>query len=258
MQKIIICGYPKSGNTWLTRLTAELANCPVKGFLYSDHTEIAEEGKERLSQFECYKSHHQWHEIKQDDLTNSKIIYIVRDPRDIVLSGSSYFQRNFWKLDLTRSKPIILLQKSINKLYRIFIGNKKWENEMIKAILDGNAYVHNWCRISWKTHLTPFLNSDKVLLLKYEDLLATPYTEAEKIIHYLDIKMSPEQLKIGVDKQSFKSLKEKYKKEGDKNNNKFLRKGTSQQWKTKFNSKTKELFIESINQELVQLNYPAE
>ena len=35
MKKIIIVGYPKSGNTWLTRLTADLVGCPVEGFLYN-------------------------------------------------------------------------------------------------------------------------------------------------------------------------------------------------------------------------------
>ncbi len=63
-KKVIIVGYPKSGNTWITRLTAELLNCPVKGFLYEkDNNEIAIEGLNRTSIYECYKSHHQYNEL---------------------------------------------------------------------------------------------------------------------------------------------------------------------------------------------------
>ena len=42
---IVIAGYPKSGNTWLTRLVAEVLKCPVVGFLEQpQNNEIAIEG----------------------------------------------------------------------------------------------------------------------------------------------------------------------------------------------------------------------
>lgn len=71
MKKIIIAGYPKSGNTWLTRLVAEIVGCPVTGFLYSQHFEIAKEGGDRKSEFECFKSHHKYYELKKEDIYNS-------------------------------------------------------------------------------------------------------------------------------------------------------------------------------------------
>lgn len=54
---VIVSGYPKSGNTWTTRLVAEAIGCPVKGFWGSDHNEIAIEGAERDSEFLVYMSH---------------------------------------------------------------------------------------------------------------------------------------------------------------------------------------------------------
>ena len=91
MKKIIIVGYPKSGNSWLTRLVAQLLDCPAKGFLYHEKPEMVTEGLQRDSAYVCYKSHHQWHELKQED-QQAKIICITRDPRDVSLSGRSYFK----------------------------------------------------------------------------------------------------------------------------------------------------------------------
>jgi hypothetical protein len=52
-RRVLVVGYPKSGNTWLTRLTAELLNAPVRGFWNEPHREeIAEEGTWRISDTE--------------------------------------------------------------------------------------------------------------------------------------------------------------------------------------------------------------
>ena len=93
-KKIIIAGYPKSGNTWLTRLVANLVDCPVAGFWGSDHDEIASEGASRMSEFECYKAHQTYEDLIQcsDWSGDCSVIYIIRDPRDVALSGANFFR----------------------------------------------------------------------------------------------------------------------------------------------------------------------
>lgn len=97
MKNVIIVGYPKSGNTWITRLTAELIGCPVSGFWNEpDNQEIAVEGQSRNSEFRCFKSHHPLSELSNTfdtkDHKKNHIIYVIRDPRDVSVSGAHYFK----------------------------------------------------------------------------------------------------------------------------------------------------------------------
>ena len=119
MKKIIVTGYPKSGNTWVCRLTAELVGCPVKGFWNSRHREAAVEGKNRKSEYGAYKSHHQLEELMKKGASDHKIIYVIRDPRDIILSGVNYF-------DFSGYKPVSDFIKRNLELLGVRV---KWENK---------------------------------------------------------------------------------------------------------------------------------
>jgi len=57
-RRILICGYPKSGNTWLTRLVAELVGCPVSGLWMCTKNTTDNKGQTRISEYECFKAHH--------------------------------------------------------------------------------------------------------------------------------------------------------------------------------------------------------
>ena len=92
-KRILVVGYPKSGNTWLTKLVAALVDCPSKGYLEQDERiEISQEGLNRNSNYECWKSHHMLHELQETISCNDKIIYIVRDPRDLAISATHYLK----------------------------------------------------------------------------------------------------------------------------------------------------------------------
>jgi len=105
MQKkvIYVCGHPKSGNTWLTRLLGSVLNSPTGGCMPSqDGKEIATEGQDRTGDYFIRKGHFTFtdegdclvpspHKMNLKYLTNEKIVFIVRDPRDICVSGAYHW-----------------------------------------------------------------------------------------------------------------------------------------------------------------------
>jgi len=214
--QIVVAGYPKSGNTWITRLVAELVGCPAKGFWGEcDNPDIAIEGQERVSEYSCYKSHHQYHELMaaQDD-TDVKIIYVIRDPRDVAISACGYFS----DLDISNGEAGSALL------------DMPEFSRMQNMVISGDNGVHHWCRISWRDHVIVFLQN-QIFYVKYEDALDNPMTQCKRILKYLEIERSDEHIRSAIEKQSFKVKKKKFDDAGDKLKSWFMRSGEKDQWK---------------------------
>jgi len=179
-QIVVISGYPKSGNTWLTRLTAQLIDCPVKGFwTQPENNDIAIEGKERKSEYKCFKAHHTFPILTKSftDYGNGtvKVIYIVRDPRDVAISALFFFKRLRGK----RTFRLLGLNWLHNKL-------------TLQANLTGccklvaNGGELPWMNVSWADHVESYLDSG-ALIIKYENLIDNPFLECQRILNFLGI-----------------------------------------------------------------------
>ena len=250
---VLIVGYPKSGNTWITRLVAELINCPVSGFLGSDHREIAEEGKERISNFRCLKSHHQLKELQEFDISTKKVIYVLRDPRDIAISGAHYFEihkYDFLRKICFKTKLTRILYNRI--IYPRFI--KFRIKVMINAIIYGAKEVQEWLKVSWKNHYLPFLEN-KYLIVKYEDMLKEPLKECKSILNYIGIQRTEKEIKRAIYNQSFKVKKKLFKQNKKRGDANFLRSGKSKQWEKGLSQKQKDLFTKFLDKELRSNGY---
>lgn len=251
MQKIIIVGYPKSGTTYMSRLTAELVDCPVEGFLYnSKHNEIAIEGKNRKSNFGVYKAHQQLNELKEEDINNAKIIYVVRDPRDVALSGRHFFTANL----ISKNRNNFFINK-INKWSRKIFKLQIQRIKINQLVLYGNGAVHHWCKVPWKKHWKPYFEREDVLKIKYEDILQFPLEETKKILDFIGIERSESERLKAIENQSFAKVKKKFTKENDPRKLKLLRKGKMAQWKSNFSEKEKRLFTKELREELMAWSY---
>ncbi len=258
MKQIIVVGYPKSGCTWATRLVAELVGCPVAGFWQSNKKEIAVEGAERISDYRCYKAHHQLAELNV--LPNDQRIwpiYILRDPRDVAISAASYFQFDRFP----RLAAIFGALPQGNKLFRhtlypLLVRENYRLEQMTEALLHGSAAVHNWVRVSWREHWRPY-EAAGVPIVRYEDLLAAPEAECARILRYLDLQRTAEQIAIAVRNQSFAQKKESLLAEGETGRAKFLRVGRSGQWREKLPAHLQHRFSEALGPELAKWRYSA-
>lgn len=219
--------HPKSGNTWLTRLVAELISCPVKGFFgQPDNPDVAIEGSNRQSNYIVFKGHQNFHKVCQK-IQYKHLIYVVRDVRDVAISGANFFKLYPTKLDKYICKSPIIGKFYYNNL----ISENAKINQMIRVLDQGDKSVP-WCYMSWDKHVIQYLNNG-VLVIKYEDLLLNPEVECQKILSNIGIERSKEQIAEAIKNQSFTTVKEKFKLSGDRNRENFLREGKSSGWKNK-------------------------
>lgn len=258
MQDIIIVGYPKSGNTWITRLVAELVDCPVHGFYKGDHDEIAREGLQRQSSYQCFKSHHQYRELKKLGADMRKVIYVLRDPRDICLSGSKYFQfEHFPKLSrYTKRVPKLQnhLEKAAKKLSRTSYSHS-CINQMVNAVLHGSKEVHWYVRMPWKAHYEAYMEN-RCFYVKYEDMLDHPERECQKILMHLGLQRSQQQISEAIAKQSFQTKKAAFINMGDMRKADFMKVGKKAQWRNAMPRKHLRIIHAKLAEDLQRLGYP--
>ncbi len=246
-----MAGYPKSGTTWASRLISDLADCPLVGdwgYETSENQSNYSEGNGRISNYRCFKSHCTFEELSKFEYQEiHKIIYIIRDPRDIVISGANYFYFSIPFITVfMRFFRRYKLERKVNMFYhRKIATNTKYE-QMIQSILNGGSNVNIWMKSPWIKHYQSYLNRN-ILVLKYEDLLKNPITECDKILSYLNITKAIGNINASIKRQSFAIRQKEQIHNNNSYTNRLLREGSSEYWKTALTQKQKYLFSLSLN-----------
>ena len=274
---IWLASYPKSGNTWMWFFIKSYFNPPNKKFSinhdkddpylletfptergfnelninYQDFFDISKnwinlQSLINLNNKTNYlKTHNAMCTINNNkftDLNNTLgAIHIVRDPRDVLVSYSSYKSEN------------------IDKTLEILLSNDSYEYSKFN-----DKFYKRSLMGSWSSHYNSWKNykSKETLLVKYEDMVNKSNTTFLKVLNYLKkitkIEINDNKLNRAIDETSFENLKNLEIKEGFKVNpskKPFFRKGKVGDWKEKLNKDQTQKIERAFKAEMIELGY---
>lgn len=221
---IYVAGYTKSGTTWITRLLGDVLNCKTGGSLPADdEKEVATETFGEDSGFTIRKGHFvlmdtiasqpvtkshrlQWKALRPKD---HKVVLMVRDPRDIAVSGS------FYKRKVSVSSFLNDMIKGTNA---------------VRSMGPWNVFMDEW--------LAKYKKFDAVIV-RYEDILQGP-ASFEKLLTDLGFFVNNKMIAESYERQNFKNRVADIMRNGHNYklgkvlNLKFMRKGIAGDWRNHF------------------------
>jgi hypothetical protein len=187
-----IVSFPRSGNTWTRFLIGNLVqpSGPITFLnverVIPDTSALSKSDLEHIPRPRILKSHQHF------DPRYKKVIYIVRDPRDVVLSHYNW-QRKYREID--DQYPL-----------------ERYISRFIAGDLAG------WG--SWGEHVLSWLatrhNCSGFLLLRYEAMHAEPIRELGRVATFLGIEATREALATAVERSSADNMRRMEKTQGSK------------------------------------------
>lgn len=187
-----LVSYPKSGNTWVRFLLANLLYPnEVVGFaninrLLPSPDVLSRRFLRSLPRPRILKSHEPY------DQRFQKVIYLARDPRDVLVS--EYFFN----------------------LKKRYIDSDVSLEQFAKRFVRGETSSYG----SWWEHTASWIaarhGNPAFLLVRYEDLLADSIGETRKIANFLGIQADEERLNLAVERSSPNRMREIEKQQADR------------------------------------------
>ncbi len=211
-EDIYLVSFPKSGNTWVRLILANLLVQKAKSKIdfFSNMSDIIPDihlTREYVSPLKnlprIIKSHSRYRK------EYPRVIYIIRDPRDVMASSYHYYT--------SRNKNTLSFKKFIRSkrtgLPAWFKHYKSWEN-----------------------------NAD--LIIKYEDLKKDCFKEIKKIAGFVKMNVTDKQIRNAINECEFEKLQQKdaSKKGKEVKKKPFFRKGSVGQWKDLFDEEDLKYF----------------
>jgi hypothetical protein len=236
-----IVSYPRSGNTWTRFLVANLLH-PQEAATFADIERLVPDAEAQSSRHmrgipspRTIKSHSYF------DPRYPRVIYIVRDPRDVVLS---YY-------DFSRKYRHIDDRYPLERYIRDFVTG-----HLISA--DWGTWGENVASWAFARGARPGF-----LLLRYEDMKARPEQELTRIAEFLGIDASPKLLQTTLERSSADRMREMEKTQGkdwvstkDKRSDiPFVRTASTGEWKNKLQPESAAQIESAWGNIMAQLGY---
>lgn len=180
---VFVVSYPKSGNTWTRFLLAnlvnpeEIANFGNINRIIPDTEAVSKRELNRLPRPRIFKSHQYFHPRYE------RVIYVVRDPRDVALSQYHFHRK---RRLLEDGAPI---------------------EDFVNRFLAGKTTPYG----SWGENVASWLatryQKSGFLLLRYEDMIADTAHELEKLAYFLQIDATPQRIMQAVQRSSAENMR---------------------------------------------------
>ena len=187
-----LVSYPKSGNTWVRFLLANLLH-PNETVGFANINRLLPAPGVSTMRFmkslprpRILKSHEPF------DVRFRRVIYLVRDPRDVAVSE--------YHFDLKKR----------------YIDSDLSLEQFVKRFLEGRTSDYG----SWWEHAASWIaarqNSSAFLLVRYEDLLSDSVPELAKIADFLGIEADTERLETAIDRSHADRMRKLEQQQSDK------------------------------------------
>ncbi|XP_058386985.1 sulfotransferase 2A1-like [Diceros bicornis minor] len=244
-EDVLIVTYPKSGTNWLIEILCLISSKGDPKWIQSvpiwDRSPWIENeyGYNLLKDKEgplLITSHLPIQLIPKSLFSSkAKVIYLIRNPRDILVSG--YF---FYSISNFIKKP-----ESLEQYFEWFIqGNVPYGSWF--------DHIHGWMSMKGK---------ENFLILSYEELRRDTRSTVQKICQFLGKKLEPEELNSLLKNSSFKVMKENKMSNFTllhaynlvEENGSLMRKGISGDWKNYFTVAQAEAFDKIFQEKMADV-----
>jgi hypothetical protein len=215
---IFLVSYPKSGNTWVRFLIANLLK-PESVEIINFHNvhSYCPEWESNQAINKNSNSSYIWKSHQQFNRLFPRVIYIVRDARDVYVSYYHYLK--------SKLPP-------------------QWS---FREFLENYEYPYG----RWSNHVSSWLRGKaeepkNFLMIRYEDLLENPLDNFSKMVDFIGLKIERSQLEKAIKNSSFEQMQNIEQHYGRKYNNdgveRFIRRGISGEWTQYFGEIEWEIF----------------
>lgn len=224
---VMICGFPKSGHTWMQSLVTSLkfgvdprlADDQLIQDLVPDLHQAR--WHKRYGSSMCFKSHM----LPRKDFR--RVIYLIRDGRDVMVSY--YHYREAWG----------------------------YKGSFLDLLSEEHPQYATWTR-----HVNAWLDNPygaEMHFVRYEDLLENPNIILREISSFLGIDTTEEEIEAAAFRCSFNNMRAKEDKLGRPNANwpsdkKFMRRGVAGSWKDEMPPEVRDAFIKVAGDTMLRLN----
>lgn len=219
---------------------ADALNCPTGASVPErDFNEWVKEGQDRSAPYIVRRGHFvlrntgncllpRAHRINPSYLTDERIVFLVRDPRDIAVSNSHYM-----RLPINECLNIMFAKDQPNARFG------PWD-----------SYVKSWLDLSYP-----------IAVVQYEDLLIDAAKEVERIFAGLNLPIDNARIEQATIRQSFAVKRARIEKHGDAMPRgkafqlKFVRKGIAGDWRNHFTPEQEQAVRNNFGEVMEYLGY---